>query len=134
MSDRIIKRYANRKMYDVENSRYVSLADIAEMVRSGENIRVISKSGDKDYTAKVLQQIILDQAKGSEKTSVSLLHEWVRLGGSFLDRQFDDFKAGMEKWIRKQVKHLYRGMSREDFDTLKTKVKELEKRVNEFEV
>ena len=129
MSERVIKRYANRKMYDVANSRYVSLADIAGMVRAGENIRVTNKSGDTDYTAKVLQQIILEQSKDSEEASVSTLHEWIRMGGSFLDEQLDEFKSGMEHWIQERTSRLFKGLSREDFNKLKKKVKDLEKRV-----
>lgn len=129
MSERVIKRYANRKMYDVANSRYVSLADIAGMVRAGENIRVTNKNGDTDYTAKVLQQIILEQSKDSEEASVTTLHEWIRMGGSFLDEQLDEFKSGMEHWIQERTSRLFKGLSREDFNKLKKKVKDLEKRV-----
>lgn len=133
MSERLIRRYANRKMYDVESSRYVSLSDLAEMIRAGESIRVTNKNGDKDYTAKVLQQIILDQTRESEKASVSTLHEWVRIGGSYLDQQLDEFKSGMEGWIRDRTARLFKGLNRGDFNNLKKKVNELEKKVNELE-
>jgi polyhydroxyalkanoate synthesis repressor PhaR len=87
MEERWIKRYANRKMYDVENSRYVSLGDLAEIIRSGESIRVTDKSGKEDYTAQVLRQVIMEQSKQSDESTVSALHEWIRMGGSFLDQR-----------------------------------------------
>lgn len=133
MSERLIRRYANRKMYDVESSHYVSLSDLAEMIRAGESIRVTNKNGDKDYTAKVLQQIILDQTRESEKASVSTLHEWVRIGGSYLDQQLDEFMSGMDGWIRDRTTRLFKGLNRGDFNRLKKKVNELEKKVNELE-
>ena len=120
-------------MYDVANSTYVSLADIAEMIRSGEQVRVISKNGETDYTAKVLQQIILDQNKESGRASLSTLHEWIRMGGSFLDQQLDDFKSGMESWIQERTTSLFKGLNREEFSALQNKVSELEKKVEELD-
>ncbi len=133
MSERVIKRYANRKMYDVVDSRYVSLADLAELIRSGETIRVTNKSGDEDYTSKILQQIILEQTKDSEKASVSTLHEWIRMGGSFLDDSLVELKSGMEEWIKDRTSRLFKGLNREDFNELKVKVNALEKKIEKID-
>ncbi len=133
MEERWIKRYANRKMYDVEKSKYVSLGDLAGIIRSGESIKVTDKSGREDYTAQVLRQIIMDQSKQSDSSSVSVLHEWVRLGGSFIDQQWDGLRSGMEEWISDRKARLLKGLSREDFENLKKKVQELEKKVEELD-
>ena len=126
----MIRRYANRKMYDVENSKYISLSELAVVVRNGESIRVTNKYGDKDYTAQVLRQIILEQGKVSGPNSVSLLHEWVRFGGSFLDNQWNEIRSGMEDWIKNRSTTLLNSMKREDFIELKMKVYDLEKKIN----
>ncbi len=133
MTERWIKRYTNRKMYDVEESRYVSLGDLAEFIRSGESIRVTDKSGKEDYTAQVLRQIIMDQNKQSGSSSVPILHEWVRMGGSFLDQQWDDFRSGMGDWIHDRKARLLKGLNRDEFEKLKKKVLELEKKVDEID-
>jgi len=133
MEERWIKRYANRKMYDVENSRYVSLSDLAEIIQSGESIKVTDKSGKEDYTAQVLRQIIMEQSKQSDASSVSALHEWVRMGGSYLDQQWDELRSGMEGWLKDRKARILKGLSREDFEALKKKVDELEKKVNELD-
>ncbi len=133
MEERWIKRYANRKMYDVENSRYVSLGDLAEIIRSGDSIRVTDKSGKEDYTAQMLRQIIMEQSKQSDASSVSVLHEWVRMGGSFLDQQWDDLRSGMEGWFKDRKARILKGLSREDFEELQKKVEDLEKKVEELE-
>ncbi len=130
MKHRTIKRYANRKMYDVEKSSYVSLSDLAGIIKSGEHIRVTDKSGKKDYTAQVLRQIIFEQSKQSDKASVSTLHEWVRAGGSFFDKQWEELRVNMEEWFKEPVSKLFRGLSREDFDSLKNKVNKLEKKID----
>ncbi|MDG5767021.1 polyhydroxyalkanoate synthesis regulator DNA-binding domain-containing protein [Balneolales bacterium ANBcel1] len=132
MSERIIKRYANRKMYDVAESRYVSLSDLAEMIRAGETIRVTNKTGDEDYTSRILQQIILEQTKESDKATVGTLHEWIRVGGSFLDEQLMEFRSGMEDWLKKQSSRLFPGLNRKEFDHLKKKVDELEKKLDQM--
>ncbi len=133
MEERWIKRYANRKMYDVENSRYVSLSDLAEIIQPGESIKVTDKSGKEDYTAQVLRQIIMEQSKQSDASSVSALHEWVRMGGSYLDQQWDELRSGMEGWLKDRKARILKGLSREDFEALKKKVDELEKKVNELD-
>jgi polyhydroxyalkanoate synthesis regulator protein len=55
---RIIKRYSNRKLYDTKDSRYVTLLQIAEMVRSGEEVQIIDNNTKDDLTEVTLAQII----------------------------------------------------------------------------
>ena len=60
---RIIKRYANRKLYDTARSRYVTLEQIAEMVREGEDVRIVDNTSKEDLTSVTLAQIILEEEK-----------------------------------------------------------------------
>ena len=60
---RVIKRYESRKLYDTEESRYVSLEDIARWVREGQQMQVVDNGTAEDVTAQVLTQIILDEGK-----------------------------------------------------------------------
>jgi polyhydroxyalkanoate synthesis repressor PhaR len=55
---RIVKRYSNRKLYDTKDSRYVTLLQIAEMVRSGEEVQIIDNNSKQDLTEVTLAQII----------------------------------------------------------------------------
>ena len=59
----LIKRYSNRKLYDVDASAYVTLEDIAEMVRRGDEIKVVDYANGADLTALTLTQVIFDQEK-----------------------------------------------------------------------
>lgn len=61
---RIIKKYANRRLYDTSTGRYVNLDDLAEMIRKGEEIQVVDAKTGEDLTRVVLTQIILEDAKG----------------------------------------------------------------------
>jgi polyhydroxyalkanoate synthesis repressor PhaR len=63
---RIIKRYANRKLYDTRDSRYVTLQQIAEYVREGEDVRIVDNKTKEDLTNVTLAQIIYEEEKKGE--------------------------------------------------------------------
>lgn len=59
----IIKRYPNRKLYDTEAKRYITLDGIAELIRQGQEVQVVDHTTDEDLTAVTLTQIIFEQEK-----------------------------------------------------------------------
>ena len=65
---RIIKRYSNRKLYDTKDSRYVTLAQIAELVRSGDEVQVIDNATKEDKTEATLALIISEEVKSRPKS------------------------------------------------------------------
>lgn len=65
---RIIKRYSNRKLYDTKDSRYVTLLQIAEMVRSGEEVQIIDNNTKDDLTEITLAQIIYEEQKAHSRS------------------------------------------------------------------
>lgn len=72
---RVIKRYSNRKLYDTQSSRYVTLLQIADMVRSGEEIRIIDNQTHEDKTEVTFALIISEQlkARAAEGSALHLL-------------------------------------------------------------
>jgi polyhydroxyalkanoate synthesis repressor PhaR len=60
---RIIKRYANRKLYDTEHSRYVTLDQISEMIRHGDDVKIVDNKTKEDLTTVTLAQIIFEEEK-----------------------------------------------------------------------
>jgi polyhydroxyalkanoate synthesis repressor PhaR len=68
---RIIKRYSNRKLYDTRDSRYVTLLQIADMVRAGEDVQIIDNASKEDKTEVTLALIISEELK-SQPRSVPL--------------------------------------------------------------
>ncbi len=65
---RIVKRYSNRKLYDTKDSRYVTLLQIAEMVRSGEEVQIIDNNSKQDLTEVTLAQIIYEEQKAHSRS------------------------------------------------------------------
>src|SRR3989338_6198214 len=82
---KIIKRYQNRKLYDTHESSYVTLDEIAKMIKSGEDLRVIDNKTKNDITAATLTQLLYEsERKAKTQPSVELLKEIIRHGdGSF---------------------------------------------------
>jgi polyhydroxyalkanoate synthesis repressor PhaR len=60
---RVIKRYANRKLYDTQRSRYVTLDQIADMIRSGDDVKIVDNNSKEDLTTVTLAQIIFEEEK-----------------------------------------------------------------------
>src|SRR5476651_535001 len=82
---KIIKRYQNRKLYDTHESSYVTLDEIAKMIKGGEDLRVIDNKTKNDITAATLTQLLYEsERKAKTQPSVELLKEIIRHGdGSF---------------------------------------------------
>ena len=101
---KIIKRYANRKLYDTEQSTYVTLDEIEQMVKNGEEIRIIDNASKADITHVTLAHIIFEQEKSSTgKLPVSALRGIIQSGEEFIQKlqspvvQFrDEFKKRAE--------------------------------------
>jgi polyhydroxyalkanoate synthesis repressor PhaR len=122
---RTIKRYDNRKLYDTEASSYVSQRDIAEMVRTGETVRIVDNSTGEDLTAQTLTQIILDEGKdgGPGLLPSDMLHGLLRRGSQALDQTlgkgarqvnrqvnqgFSQVKSGLDDLVHQSFSRLNR--------------------------
>ena len=65
---RVIKRYSNRKLYDTRESRYVTLLQIAEFVRAGQEVQIIDNNSKEDLTEITLAQIIFEEQKNASRS------------------------------------------------------------------
>jgi polyhydroxyalkanoate synthesis repressor PhaR len=74
---RLIKRYGNRKLYDVAASQYITLDGIRELVREGEDVRVVDNDSDEDLTAVTFAQIIFEDAKKQNGDRSLPLFRWL---------------------------------------------------------
>jgi polyhydroxyalkanoate synthesis repressor PhaR len=77
---RMIRRYSNRKLYDTQDSHYVTLAQIAKIIRAGEEIRVTNKNTGKDLTAATMAQIIFEETKNGQPLAVEGLRKIIVSG------------------------------------------------------
>jgi len=89
----LIKRYANRKLYNTESSRYITLKGIAELIEQGEEVRVIDNESGEDITSIALSQILVDNERGGRAMPHSLLSDMIQRGG---DALYGALKRGVE--------------------------------------
>lgn len=93
---RLIKRYANRKLYDTERSAYVTLEEIADMVKAGDDIQILDNRSGEDLTGVTLTQIIYEDQKKPDKQAglpLSALRSIIQQGGEM----FAKIKGAREK-------------------------------------
>ena len=83
--ERLIKKYANRRLYDASVSRHVTLDDIRELIIKGEKIRVVEDKSGEDITRLILLQVIAEQEQfGRPILSTPLLESIIRFYGNGL--------------------------------------------------
>jgi polyhydroxyalkanoate synthesis repressor PhaR len=115
----IIKKYANRRLYNTGSSTYVTLEDLAQMVKSGEEFVVQDAKSGEDITRSVLAQIIFDQEakEGQNLLPITFLRQLIRFYGdsmqvmvpSFLEHSMNTFAREQDK-LREQMTQAFGGM------------------------
>jgi polyhydroxyalkanoate synthesis repressor PhaR len=80
----LVKRYANRKLYNTETSRYITLKGIAELIEAGEEVRVIDNETGEDITNVALSQILVDHERSNSKMPRTLVADLISRGGDAL--------------------------------------------------
>src|SRR2546430_14366998 len=90
--ERLIRKYANRRLYDAQDSRHVTLDDLRKLIASGQRIKVVDdKSGD-DITRSVLLQIIASQEQfGTPVLSLQLLEAIIRFYGNPIQQMLTSY-------------------------------------------
>ncbi len=84
----VIKRYSNRRLYDTDSSRYVTLDEVGERIRAGEDLRFVDVPTGDDITQGFLAQIILESRGAAKLMPVPLLYRMVRMGDDALAEFF----------------------------------------------
>ena len=100
----VIKKYANRRLYNTESSSYITLEHLAEMVRSKREFRVVdAKTGD-DITHNVLTQIIMEEeARGTTMLPVNFLRQLIAMYGDSMQAMVPQYlEASLEAFQRNQ--------------------------------
>lgn len=106
---RLIKRYGggSRKLYDTEESRYVSLDEVAGLVRAGQELRVVDSATGEDVTGQVLAQVIYEgEKRGMRLLSPELLHDVIRRGEAALQAKVEQLQAGVDRLVKGSVDRL----------------------------
>jgi polyhydroxyalkanoate synthesis repressor PhaR len=99
----VIKRYSNRKLYDTQESRYVTLEEIEEMIRTGREISVVDAASGEDLTSVTLTQIILENERTRRASlPAAFLHQLIKHGESWHDLVQKSVRASLEGMVSSQ--------------------------------
>ena len=105
----LIKRYANRKLYNTDTSRYITLKGIAELLENDQEVKVIDNESGEDITSVTLSQILVDTERSNRTVPGNLLSGLFHRGGDALygalRKSVDDASEGIEE-IQRNVRHL----------------------------
>ncbi len=132
---RLIKRYESRKLYDTEESRYVSLEEIASWVRAGQEVRVLDNASGSDVTSQTLTQIILDEGRrGTSFLPSELLHDLVRIGERAVNSGLEQVQHGVDRLVQASMDRLGPvRRAREEMTGLRSRLEQLETSLAELE-
>jgi polyhydroxyalkanoate synthesis repressor PhaR len=99
----VIKRYSNRKLYDTQESRYVTLEELEELIRAGKEISVVDVSTGEDLTSVTLAQIILESERNHRATlPTGFLHQLIKHGEAWQDFVQKSLKSSLEGILTSQ--------------------------------
>ncbi len=110
---RVIKKYPNRRLYDTEESRYITLADIRDLVVDQVDFVVIDKKSGDDITRSILLQVISEQeANGEAVMSEDFLSQIIRSYGNVMPGFMTSYLEQSMQTLMRQQKHLRGQMKR----------------------
>jgi polyhydroxyalkanoate synthesis repressor PhaR len=139
----LIKKYANRKLYDTERSRYITLEGIADLVRDGHEIQVVDRDTGQDLTQVILSQLVLSVEKRGPARLVDVgadaihdrgqaLMDYVRktlnVPGDLVnqvERRRSDLEGMVDEAIERALRRL-RIPSRHDIEAMNARIDKLE--------
>lgn len=103
----VIKKYANRRLYNTESSSYITLEHLSQMTREGREFVVVDAKSGEDITRSVLTQIIMDEeGRGQSMLPVTFLRQLISMYGDsmqamvpdYLDASMSSFRANQERF------------------------------------
>jgi len=116
-NERLIKKYPNRRLYDTEESRYITLVEVKDLVMRAIPFRVVDSQTEDDLTRTILLQIIMEQETGgSPMFTAAMLERFIRFYGdttqaaftTFLDQSLDLFFK-QQTLFTEQMQDVWRG-------------------------
>jgi len=134
---RLVTRYGgtSRKLYDTEESRYVSLEDLSAWIRAGQEVKVVDRQSGDDVTAQTLAQSIYeDHRRGSALFSGEFLHQVIRRGGLAFSEGIGQVQERLDHLVSRSLDRLGSAAGvKADLALLQKRLAELEAALAETE-
>jgi polyhydroxyalkanoate synthesis repressor PhaR len=113
---RIIRKYANRRLYDTEASRHINKDDVRKLIASGKDVQIVDEGSGDDITRSVLLQLVAEQELGGQPVlSDQMLTQIIRfydhpmqgMLGSYLQQSFESFLQ-QQSTLQEQMQEMIR--------------------------
>ncbi len=136
---KIIKRYQNRKLYDTEDSCYVTLEDICDMIKQGEDVQVIDNTTKEDLTSVTLAQIILEEERKTKGVlPLNIFKQIIQSSGEVIKEFVHKSLESGKEFVDKQIKPTVESVQSiptvaQDIKNLKTKIDGLERKLKDYQ-
>jgi polyhydroxyalkanoate synthesis repressor PhaR len=118
-AERIIKKYPNRRLYDTELSRYITLVDVRDLVMRCIPFRVVDTANDADITRSILLQIMLEEETGGKPLfSATMLAQIIRFYGGTLHGLFARYLENALNLFSKQQKQMAEAWGENPFEAM----------------
>jgi len=118
-SIRVIKKYPNRRLYDTEVSRYITLADVRDLVMKRVPVKVIDTANDADITRAILLQIMLEEESGGEPLfTAGMLAQIIRFYGGTLQGVFARYLEESLEIFAQQQQEIHQTWGEGPFDAM----------------
>ncbi|MCG7921574.1 MAG: polyhydroxyalkanoate synthesis repressor PhaR [Candidatus Thiodiazotropha lotti] len=119
MSDRLIKKYPNRRLYDTEQSKYITLSQLRQLIVGGELIKVIDSTTEDDITRTILLQIILESESGGNPLfTANMLSQIIRFYGGTLQGIFGNYLEQSLGMFTTQQEQIRKNMGEDPFTAM----------------
>ncbi len=132
----LIKRYSNRKLYNTDTSRYITLKGIALLIEQGAEVRVIDNESGDDITSVALGQILVDHERSNREVPGTLLSDLLQKGGDALygalKRGVGDASEGLEG-IQRNVRRVMRNREQDVHEVRESWAETRDELKNEFD-
>jgi polyhydroxyalkanoate synthesis repressor PhaR len=97
----LVKKYGNRRLYDTESSRYITMEELTEKIRLGSDASIVDAKTGKDLTQATLTQAIIEGRNAGNYLPIPLLHALLRLGDDALAEFFNRYiSAALEMYLQ----------------------------------
>lgn len=113
-TERLIKKYPNRRLYDTSSSKYITLDEVKDMVVEGVPFKVVEKKTNEDITRNILLQIIMEQESGDGEPlfSIDLLTQFIRNYGEKTQADFSNYMEKSLQFFAEQQELLHEHLSK----------------------
>jgi polyhydroxyalkanoate synthesis repressor PhaR len=119
MPDRLIKKYPNRRLYDTEESKYITLSQLRHLIIQGASIKVIDSTTEEDITRNILLQIILESESGGEPLfTANMLAQIIRFYGGTLQGIFGRYLEQSLSFFTQQQEQFRNSLGEDPFSAM----------------